>query len=421
MKLRDHEMHMHLLYACENRVVPCPLDCSISDLWAKEVSFHVNQECPNRQISCSLGCGKLIMAKDSQHHIIAECDMRPVPCPYSCALKFSKAFQLSKHMKQCESRPVSCPMHCGEMIEFRKIEYHTNNTCSMPRLKCTLGCGLLVKRGNIKEHVDWYCPYRLVDCSLGCGARFMSFQKHLHENASTCVAIAKIDHEHASSKLEEESILPCPLEPITCRLGCSVPVARSEMDKHCQDQCPKRFIACVRHCGLKIIAEQMEAHIKSLDCLVAEFECSQGCGEKVESRLMKDHLLHTCLFRPIKCALDCGENVPANKIEHHRQSECTRRIVTCPRHGCQQCLEAWQLEDHMLWHCKQRRTWCTRGCGEIILVQDQKIHDKECVMVLESCPLGCGDTALRRHEIHDHITKWCIRRTIDPMMQKKTF
>ncbi|KAK7111855.1 TNF receptor-associated factor 6-like [Littorina saxatilis] len=99
----------------------------------------------------------------------------------------------------------------------------------------------------------------------------------------------------------ETHLKDCPLESMTCPLGCEKQLLRGQMTMH-KEECPKRSIVC-GHCKESIVFNKMHKH-EVVDC----------------SRY------------PVSCTL-CGQTgVPRGEIAHHMDSttgSCPQANVVC--------------------------------------------------------------------------------------------
>ena len=91
------------------------------------------------------------------------------------------------------------------------------------------------------------------------------------------------------------ALLPCPKE---CR-DDSKQFMWKDLDKHLEEDCPKRDYSC-GHCGEKGTYASIQVHDKT--CEKKEVIClKDGCGEKIQHRLITAHILTTCKQAIIPC------------------------------------------------------------------------------------------------------------------------
>jgi len=116
----------------------------------------------------------------------------------------------------------------------------------------------------------------------------------------------------------KQHIATCPLEQITCCLGCNANFIRKEEEFHKISSCPKRKVNC-EHCSKEINFEDLEEHF--IVCSKFPIKCKHGCVEKFTRENETPHYLQcplqiiNCQFKPSGCQVA----LPRHKMENHLQ------------------------------------------------------------------------------------------------------
>lgn len=88
--IRGEDLARHLSTECPKRIVPCPLGCPETGLWAEEVEAHVRTSCPLSMAPCRANCGMHVAAIAQQDHEERDCPERMVTCQCGAKHAFSK-------------------------------------------------------------------------------------------------------------------------------------------------------------------------------------------------------------------------------------------------------------------------------------------------------------------------------------------
>ena len=144
------------------------------------------REIKNLLVKCqnsSKGCtweGELGLA---EHHLQECCDYELVQCLNQCGLDVARK-EMEKHSQdECELRQCHCPYCPWYSDTYKKVTSEHFAECSSYPLNCPNNCGEQgIKRGNLPSHLA-VCPEEAVPCrygSLGCSVKLARKQMEFH-------------------------------------------------------------------------------------------------------------------------------------------------------------------------------------------------------------------------------------------------
>jgi len=116
----------------------------------------------------------------------------------------------------------------------------------------------------------------------------------------------------------QQHLVTCPLEQITCSLGCNAKFIRKEEEYHKTSSCPKRKVNC-NHCSKEVISQDLEDHF--VVCSKFPINCKNSCEEKLIRENENQHYLQ-CPLQIVKCPFEpsgCHITLPRHKMENHLQ------------------------------------------------------------------------------------------------------
>jgi ankyrin repeat protein len=384
--LEEHERHH-----CPKRYVRCPYNCGLDKLWAEELRDHTEHTCVLRLVRCTnQKCSVRVAFKDRVSHLQDECEYRVVLC--QCAESMISQRYAAHTKTQCPMRLVSCPLQCIPtntdendgvfQLRWQDVKAHVTSDCPHRNVRCRNGCAindLMLKHRS--HHETRVCPLRRVSCKWGCQETVFASTLGLHERDE------------------------CELRQQGCPNRCggdNVPVL--QMDEHLSTTCSRRLVACSLGCGRLVPLYTMEAHLAQ-ECRKRAVTCPQ-CQLSLLEENRETHHSTQCPNRLASCGL-CGQTkLSYFRMTHHRREECKMRQVACKYQCFIKVLLAHEREHHELWECTLRPIYCPLGCGEVVVCNTLKRHQRVCQMRFVACGNGCGEE-LREKDRVEHEQYYC--------------
>ncbi|KAL7999527.1 putative Zinc finger, TRAF-type, Zinc finger, RING/FYVE/PHD-type, ankyrin repeat-containing [Plasmopara halstedii] len=383
--LEDHEQHH-----CRKRLVTCPNDCHLTNLWAEELEKHLYDSCERRIVTCTnQKCTVRYLFQDQWNHLNNECQFRVVLCDCGQNMTFKRHVVHTK--TECSMRRVFCPLQCEESYEKERFEYfqlrwkdvkvHIAQECPHRNIRCRNGCTIQKLRAKDRTvHESTECLLRRVSCTWGCGETIFAKTQKLHEQEE-CVRRRQ----------------NCPY-----RCGCILSIL--EMKEHILTNCSRRLVECPLHCDRRISLHILENHVAN-ECCKRSVTCVQ-CQQVVIEENRTTHQKTACPYRATSCIL-CGQtNLVYAQMGQHRSEECKMRSVTCKYQCYGKVLVAHEKEWHELWECALRPIYCPLGCSKTFPCNTLKKHQQVCTMRFVVCGNGCGEE-LREKDRIDHERHYC--------------
>ncbi len=127
----------HLKKLCPERLVTCRVSCQ-RKYKAKDLDRHEKEVCYR---ACRWGCGAVIGPEQRlQLHELIACENRPVPCELNCGLGGLVARFAKEHVQfQCPETLIKCPSGCGERLKRKALDEHLDSwhgTCNARLVRC---------------------------------------------------------------------------------------------------------------------------------------------------------------------------------------------------------------------------------------------------------------------------------------------
>ena len=136
-----------------------------------------------------------------------------------------------------------------------------------------------------------------------------------------------------------------------------------------------KCIECDRGCSWTGPLGDLDNH-GSKDCGYKYVWCPNGCGKKLQRRVVKDHLEKSCPKRNFTCKY-CGHQDTYKLIIRKHMSECPKYPVFCPNNCTPNTFERASLKEHIEQDCPLQQVDCeykSFGCTTLILRKDLSRH-----------------------------------------------
>ena len=132
----------------------------------------------------------------------------------------------------------------------------------------------------------------------------------------------------------------CPL----LNRGCVWKGALGEIDAHL-DECAEFILNCSNLCGVPLKRSEVQNHCEN-ECQLRIVKC-QYCGVTKQFKELENHY-ETCLDFPLLCSNECLKSLPRKELKSHIDEECPNTIVSCPykEMGCQVLSKRSELQKH---------------------------------------------------------------------------
>ena len=145
-----------------------------------------------------------------------------------------------------------------------------------------------------------------------------------------------------------------------------------------------------------------------------------GCQWVGELRYLQEHLdpvIRKCGFIPLVCSLGCGERVLSSAMKNHLLSDCSKRPCVCEYCGYYNTLDIVTEQHYPV--CEQFPVECPNACSvENLKRLELASHlEEQCPLQVIQCPFtsaGCT-VQLPRREMEEHEDK-AIRQHLRMMM-----
>ena len=158
-------------------------------------------------------------------------------------------------------------------------------------------------------------------------------------------------------------------------------------------------------------------HLKR-QCQFAVVRCERmECTQRLERRLLKDHVINKCLMRPVQCPC-CGvcevlgerqdryNTLTYSQLTNTHYKECPQWPMRCPNHCSTEVkLTRSTLQDHLNNNCPEKFIFCEfTGCRMMMKRKNMTDHIKICPAYPMTCPNYCStEEKLTRSTLQDHI------------------
>jgi ankyrin repeat protein len=333
------QLKMHQAEECNYRKVACPLKCDKVVIFC-EVNDHLKTKCAHRKVPCTLFCSESVRECDMIHHISHDCRNRRVTCPNKCHHPII-AFQLEMHLSsQCPQRMVECPQCHDSTVLSKDYDYHVKELCGYRLINCPEKCSIQIPVCQLSEHLAKECLHKVVPCPNNCSYQVQRkfLERHLLkecENRLVPCPNQCVNHERSTF---QETVIQC--------------IPGKLLAMHVKSECPERLITCSL-CQLSIKSKYLLLHQKN-DCLQRSVHCSnEGCSKEIVFQLLNQHEFHECRFRKIPCPQGCDVHLPWLYSKAHMQKECPMRFLSCTN-GCGEKMRFYDLEAHLQDACPRR-------------------------------------------------------------------
>lgn len=129
-----NELHEHLSHSrgtCAHVIIPCPLGCGEEHSLLK-MKLHQTDECRRRKHPCKF-CEYIGVYEDiiDQHWPV--CEGYPVPCPQECSISDMPRRSVKQHLLVCPKRTVKCCFSyagCSAPLQGDEVMQHMNDNVS---------------------------------------------------------------------------------------------------------------------------------------------------------------------------------------------------------------------------------------------------------------------------------------------------
>jgi len=142
---------------------------------------------------------------------------------------------------------------------------------------------------------------------------------------------------------------------------------------------------------------RLKGHLNT--CQKDAVMCVNQCGAKIARVNMEDHMLFTCKQRRINCIF-CKRQYTGAQIEDH-QSACGFEPLYC-ENKCGQKVARNRLKAHMVNNCSKRLVNC-KYCGRAFTADTLQSHQIKCPKFPVPCPNRCGDNC-KREDMERHLS-----------------
>ena len=132
----------------------------------------------------------------------------------------------------------------------------------------------------------------------------------------------------------------CPL----LNRGCVWKGVLGEIDAHL-DECAEFILNCSNLCGVPLKRSEVQNHCEN-ECQLRIVKC-QYCGVTKQFKELENHY-ETCLDFPLLCPNECLKSLPRKELKSHIDEECPNTIVSCPykEMGCEVLSKRSELQEH---------------------------------------------------------------------------
>ena len=114
-------------------------------------------------------------------------------------------------------------------------------------------------------------------------------------------------------------------------------------------------------------------------CKYEVVECSQGCGERLQRRFMRQHQNRHCICRPYVCDY-CEYGSIYEDVRHNHWPVCPNYPVRCPNKCEVKTVTRSHLDKHLMEECPLEKVECEfnyAGCKTRIPRKDMAAHVRE--------------------------------------------
>ena len=113
------------------------------------------------------------------------------------------------------------------------------------------------------------------------------------------------------------------------------------------EECGFILLVCPLGCGERVRSSAMEEHIKSY-CSKRSYVC-EHCGYYNNHDIVTEKHYPLCELFPVECPNKCSiENLKRNQFEKHLEEQCPLQVIQCPftSAGCTLQLPRREMEEH---------------------------------------------------------------------------
>ena len=214
------------------------------------------------------------------------------------------------------------------------------------------GCEWQGEINNINNHLENKdgCQYEDVQCSNDSCGKMLQRRLLGHHEQNECLH-RKVYCEYCSDVgahtfITGEHIDLCPKFPMQCsNSNCTTVVFRKDVDEH-RKTCPYEVVDCCNGCGLEFQRQKLNNHNKK--CSHRTVKC-QYCHITGKHLFIQGEHKEQCPKLPISCPNKCNARIP--------RDDSTKHADVCPMKSIQ---------------CE----YFTVGCEKMIILKDQKMHNK---------------------------------------------
>ena len=184
----------------------------------------------------------------------------------------------------------------------------------------------------------------------------------------------------------------------TCRRGRLLASGKSECPE-CREQDALTYARLNKH---------LQRQVNSLKVRCQHHEV--GCQWVGELRYLQEHLdpvIRKCGFLLLACPLGCGERVHSSAMKDHILSDCCKRLYECEH--CSYCNDFDIVTEQHYPVCEQFPVECPNACSGVILKRlELASHlEEQCLLQVIQCPFtsaGCT-VQMPRREMEEHEEK----------------